>query len=272
MRLAILADIHGNLLALEAVLADLEGFAPDLTVDLGDCVSGPLWPRETLERLESLNWPTVRGNHDRAVALDAPATMGASDRFAYGQLTAAQRRRLGELPFRCDFASDIVGFHATPSHDDRYLLDRISDGRLARAAVPKIGERLGGTRAALILCGHSHRQELIQLEDGRTILNPGSVGCPAYDDPTGQPHVSESGSPHARYAIADLIDGRLSSVTFRALAYDHEAAARRAKANGRPDWADGAADGLHAVRGLISAAGRCSPSHPRRGRWRPARR
>ena len=71
MRIAVIADIHGNILALEAVLADLarRGGA-DRVVNLGDCVSGPLWPRETMERLEALGWPTVRGNHDRRVALD----------------------------------------------------------------------------------------------------------------------------------------------------------------------------------------------------------
>ena len=67
MRIAILADIHGNVLALEAVLADLKHRSVDQFVNLGDCVSGPLWPRETAELLRQLNWPTVRGNHDRWV-------------------------------------------------------------------------------------------------------------------------------------------------------------------------------------------------------------
>ncbi|WP_246691224.1 metallophosphoesterase [Mesorhizobium sp. WSM4306] len=59
MRIAVFADIHGNVLALDAVVADLErrGGA-DLTINLGDCVSGPLWPRETFERLEALDLPT----------------------------------------------------------------------------------------------------------------------------------------------------------------------------------------------------------------------
>ena len=80
MRIAVLADIHGNVLALDAVLDDLKrrGGA-DLTINLGDCVSGPLWPRETFERLEALDLPTVRGNHDRRVAVDpADETMWAS--------------------------------------------------------------------------------------------------------------------------------------------------------------------------------------------------
>ncbi|TIT30318.1 MAG: metallophosphoesterase family protein, partial [Mesorhizobium sp.] len=80
MRIAVLADIHGNLLALDAVLDDLKhrGGA-DITVNLGDCVSGPLWPRETMERLQALKLPTVRGNHDRRVAQDpADETMWPS--------------------------------------------------------------------------------------------------------------------------------------------------------------------------------------------------
>ena len=64
MRIAILADIHGNVLALEAILADLESRKVDEYVNLGDCVSGPLWPRETAELLIRLGRPTVRGNHD----------------------------------------------------------------------------------------------------------------------------------------------------------------------------------------------------------------
>ena len=65
MRLAILSDIHGNVVALEAVLADLDSRGADILLNLGDCATGPLWPRETMELLGSLALPTVRGNHDR---------------------------------------------------------------------------------------------------------------------------------------------------------------------------------------------------------------
>ena len=99
MRIAVIADIHGNILALEAVLADLarRGGA-DRVINLGDCVSGPLWPRETMERLEALGWPTVRGNHDRRVANDPLEEMGPSDKFAHDRLTPEQRDWLGTLP------------------------------------------------------------------------------------------------------------------------------------------------------------------------------
>ena len=59
-----------------------------------------------------------------------------------------------------------------------------------------------------IRCGHTHQQHLIQLPDGTLILNPGSVGCPSYDDPGNNPHVSESGSPHARYVVVAIEDAR----------------------------------------------------------------
>ena len=73
MGIAVLADTHGNRLALDAVLIDLErrGGA-ERTVNLGDCVSGPLWPAETMERLATLDALTVLGNHDREVATLTP--------------------------------------------------------------------------------------------------------------------------------------------------------------------------------------------------------
>lgn len=245
MRLGVIADIHGNLPALEAVLADLAEQKVDRIVDLGDRVSGPLWPRETLEKLVALGIPGVRGNHDRLAGSSSREGLGLSDAYAFDQLGTAQRASLASLPFRMVVSRGIEAFHATPAHDERYLLDDIAEGRLMRAKTDKIARRLGQTEARIILCGHSHRAELLQLPGGPLIINPGSVGCPAYDDPSGRPHVSEAGTPHARFAILDW-DGSAASptVTFRAIAYDWETAARRAEANGRSDWAHALRTGL----------------------------
>lgn len=91
MRLAVLADVHGNLGALEAVLADLARHAPDAVVNLGDCVSGPLAAAATADLLMDRGFVTVRGNHDRQL-FDRPASaMGPSDRAADAQLTARHR-------------------------------------------------------------------------------------------------------------------------------------------------------------------------------------
>jgi len=245
MRIAVVADIHGNILALEAVLNDLAARgSADLIVNLGDCVSGPLWPRETFERLEALGWPTVRGNHDR-VAADPVNEMGPSDRFAYERLTAAQREALVALPQKLEVAPGVTAFHARPDHDERYLTEAIENGRLVRASLAAIRKRLGSIDPdwRILLCGHSHRQDLVAMPGGPFIFNPGSVGCPAYADPTEPAHVSEQGSPHARYGIVDL-DGHLPRFEMMAVSYDHETAARRADEGSRPEWAHGLRTGF----------------------------
>lgn len=236
MRIAVIADIHGNFLALEAVLAHLATRSHDMIVNLGDCASGPLWPRETLARLAALDAPTVRGNHDRWVGTLDPARMGPSDRFAHGETSANDRAWLGGLPHSLPVAPGVLAFHATPGDDNTYLLDTIEGARVVRDRRDAIAERLGAVDAVLVLCGHSHRPDIVRLPGGPLILNPGSVGCPAYEDTT---YVSESGSPDARYAIVETRGDGSFAIELFAVPYDSEAAARRAEANGRPEWAHG---------------------------------
>jgi predicted phosphodiesterase len=238
MRIAVIADIHGNLLALESVLADIEHRAVDRVINLGDCVSGPLWPREVCNLLMGRNDLTIRGNHDRWVARSDPTRMGASDRYAYTQLNQDHRAWLGALPTPTETEHGVLACHGTPNDDNQYLAEEVFDSRLVRAHLATIRERLGDVRARAVLCGHSHQQHLIQLPDGPLVLNPGSVGCPSYDDPGADPHASEAGSPHARYAII-TIDERQISAEMLAVAYDWTAAAVRAEKNGRPEWAYG---------------------------------
>jgi predicted phosphodiesterase len=234
MRLGVIADVHGNLPALEAVLADLTRRGVAASVNLGDLVSGPLWPRESLDLLRRSGIPALRGNHDRWVAEGGE---GASDRFARQALDEEAIAWLAALPMRLSPASGVLAFHASPADDNAYLLEAVRDGRLAPAAHATVAARLGTVEAALVLCAHSHLPALRQLPDGRVLLNPGSVGCPAYADPDPPAHVSECGAPQARYAVVEIADGRFVAADFVALSYDHEAAATRAEANGRPDWA-----------------------------------
>jgi predicted phosphodiesterase len=244
MRLAVIADIHGNVLALRAVLADIARRGVDRIVNLGDCVSGPLWPRETLELLQQENIPSVRGNHDRWVAETPRAEMYPSDAYAFDQLSPDQRAALGGLPPRLDLEDGITAVHATPDDDNRYLLEDVAGGRLVLSPAAAIAERLGGLRPALLLCGHSHQPRIVHGPDGMLIVNPGSVGAPAYADPTPPaPHVSEAGSPHARYALLTRTVG-VWSVDMIAIAYDWDAAARRAAGNARPEWSRALATGF----------------------------
>jgi predicted phosphodiesterase len=242
MRLAILADIHGNALALDAVCADLAQRRIDQVVNLGDCVSGPLWPRETAERLMRLGWPTVRGNHDRWVT-DLPLDKQSSwDAFARRELDAYQLDWLGALPPRLDLGSGILAFHGRPDDDNAYLLEEVADGRLMRSSSETVATRISGVADAIVLCAHSHLQNALCLPDGRWVINPGSVGCPAYTDPTPPAHVSEAGGPQARYAVLQLAHDEVS-LELLAIPYDHREAARRAEANGQPAWAYALATG-----------------------------
>jgi predicted phosphodiesterase len=238
MRIAIIADIHGNLPALEAVLADIRRRDVERVINLGDCVSGPLWPREVCDLLMTCDDLIIRGNHDRWVSAPDPSCMGASDRYAHSQLNQDHRYWLGALPPSVDADHGVFACHGTPTNDNQYLIEEVSDRRLVRAHPAMIRERLGALQARVVLCGHSHQQHLIQLPDGPAVLNPGSVGCPSYDDPGENPHVSESGSPHARYSVLD-IDGTQISADLITIPYDWKAASEQAERNGRPEWAYG---------------------------------
>ncbi len=98
MRLAVIADVHGNDLALEAVLADIERLGIREIVNLGDTVSGILNAARTADILMARNIPTVRGNHDRWLVEKHPDSMGAWDRPAHAELQTHHLNWLAALP------------------------------------------------------------------------------------------------------------------------------------------------------------------------------
>lgn len=247
MRLAILSDIHGNLLALEAVLADVAKRGADLIVNCGDLCTSPLWPRETFERLEVLGLPTVRGNHDRWIATLPYADMSPALRYTHDALTPAQRTALGALPLTLAPAPGVFMCHGTPTDDYIYLLEDQIDGRLALSGPDAITARLGAVEAELILCGHSHNPQVVTAPGRRLVVNPGSVGCPIFADNPQAPR-NNARAPHARYALATRSGGRWA-VELHALAYDWDAAADRARTNGRLEWAESYVDGRVSVPG-----------------------
>jgi putative phosphoesterase len=238
MRIAVLADIHGNVRALRAVMDDLKQVASDTVVNLGDCVSGPLEAAETADVLISLAWTTIRGNHDRQL-LDRPVDqMGSSDKAAAAELKNHHSAWLSTLDATAEL-EDLLLCHGTPNSDLVYLNETVEpDGRVRLATQAEIVRRLDGASARIILCAHSHMARLVALDDGRLIVNPGSVGLPAYTDVEPVRHSMEMGAPHARYAV---LERRKASdpwqVSFRVVAYDWNGAAERAAAKGREDWA-----------------------------------
>lgn len=249
MRIAVLSDIHGNWPALQAVVAEVEAARVDLVLNLGDILSGPLWPVETAQWLMQQAWPTIAGNHERQL-LDARGPQGASDAFAARALGDAHKAWLAALPAALTLAEGEIRLcHGTPLSDHEPLLDTVtpdlgqhgSPG--VRAATPaEVRERLGDTGAAtLLLCGHSHQPRVLAL-GALLIVNPGSVGLPAYDHHQPHLHRVETGSPHARWALVEHgVQGW--RVEQRLTAYDWRAAAAKAEAEGRGDWADALATG-----------------------------
>jgi len=236
MRIAVIADIHGNLGALDAVLADIALRSVDLTVNLGDAVSGPLQPVATADRLMQLGLPTVSGNHERQLLTLPRDKMGASDAFAAAQLTSQHMAWLAGFPGTLALTEDVLLCHGTPTSDLDYLLETV-DAAGCRAATPdEAARRARGSAASLILCGHTHLPRALRLADGRTVLNPGSVGLQAYDAQWPYPHIIQTGSPHARYAIAEQTAGAWQ-IEFARVEYDWDTAAQIAKTNGRAEWA-----------------------------------
>lgn len=238
MRLAAISDIHGNLGALEAVLADIAARGADVTVNLGDSLSGPLQPPETADLLMSLNLPTIRGNHERQLLETEPAAMGKSDAHAHETLSASHKAWIASLPKTLSLSGEIFLCHGTPSSDLVYFLDSVDPSGSRPATPAEIESRAGDVKAEVILCGHTHVPRLARLADGRLIVNAGSVGLPAYDWDWPHPHVMQNGSPHARYVMVEKAPAGWRAGII-AVPYDWERAAGLAEKNGRPDWAIG---------------------------------
>jgi predicted phosphodiesterase len=246
MRIAVVSDIHGNLPALEAVHAEIERAGVDAVVNLGDIASGPLWPAETIDWLMARGWPTIAGNHERQVLAPDRSRMSASDAFAAERLDDRHRAWLSALPPLRRLNDEVWCCHGTPASDLHYLMETVTpnhqrgiDPGLRAATHGEIAERLGDWMQgpAVVLCGHTHVARIACAPGGPLVVNPGSVGLPGFDDGHPWPHVVQAGSPHARWALLSRGDAGWQA-SLQATAYDWDAAADQAEANGRGDWAD----------------------------------
>jgi len=236
-RLAVLSDIHGNWLALEAVLMDLAARGIDQIVNLGDCLYGPFDPRPVADRLIGLDWPTIAGNEDRCLVEASGSEFTATARTTHERLTPSHLDWIATLPAALKIQPGILAVHGTPGSDRQYLLHRPDGaGGMREATDEEVSAGLDGTDARLVLCGHDHLPRVARLGDGRVVVNPGSVGCPAYADDHPVPHAVENGSPHARYALITMAGNEIC-VEPILIAYDWEEAAAEAESNGFPEWA-----------------------------------
>jgi diadenosine tetraphosphatase ApaH/serine/threonine PP2A family protein phosphatase len=217
MRVAVVSDIHGNLHALEAVLAALEQEAPDEIWCLGDLVGYGARPNECCAAIEERASVCLAGNHDLAVRgtldlMEFSGDAGTAARWSRDVLTAESLAFLESLESQATRA-DVALFHASARDP---VWEYVLSDRVAIAS-------LEATEEPIVLVGHSHVALHVQLAgdgftgalspagtevelaDARTLLNPGSVGQP------------RDGDPRAAYLLLDL-DARTAS--FRRVEYD----------------------------------------------------
>lgn len=233
--IALVSDIHGNLAALEAVAADIASRGITRVLNLGDSLSGPLLPLETARFLMATGWLSIAGNHERQLLELQPGAGGASDTYAAAQLDAAAFDWIRGLPATAR-VDDVFLCHGTPTSDCRPLLETLAHGRLHLASAIDIDARLGGERAAVVSCGHTHLPRMARSAAGKLLVNPGSVGLQAYTDDQPSHYVVENGAPDARYAI--LHAGPTGwSVEHVAVPYDHASMVVLAQARGFDEWA-----------------------------------
>ncbi len=235
-QIAVIADIHGNVWALDAVLKDIErrNIAP--IVNLGDSLWGSLDPVGTADRLMKPNISSISGNQDRDILAPSEVVRQSADYpFVTQQLNESHFDWLKSQP-QTLVVEGLFCCHGTPSSDETYLLEKVTPHGVFLNDSSSILSHLQGVTESVIVCGHSHQARTVWLPSGQLVVNPGSVGIPAYDHDAPYPHVMEAGSPHARYVILSR-DANGWTVEHIALPYDWDYAASIARQNGREDRA-----------------------------------
>ena len=211
MRIAILADIHGNLPALEAVAEDLRRRGPDRVYVAGDLINRCPWSNEVLDFVDAAGWPALMGNHELVIQKlgtpDSPEKFQDRERFAdlwwtHDRLTAAHLDELAGLPYVIWIVEAglpaIYMTHGVPGNPFVGFSPGMSDATMM--------QYMADIDAPVVIGAHTHRPLDRQLP-GQRVLNPGSVGMPY------------NGDPRAQYLVLDGAD-RQWSATFCQVAYD----------------------------------------------------
>ena len=218
MRTALVSDVHGNAVALEALLADLERRPVDQVVTLGDIAQGGPEPALVVDRLAELGWPVVLGNAD-AFLLDPEAGAERPDE-AQLERRAWSVERLGPARLEAirSYAATVeaplgagltlLAFHGSPRSYDDFLFPETPD-RVFRTL-------LGESRASVLAGGHIHLQFVRRVGDA-LFVNPGSVGL-SYDHQ--QAEEGLRADPWAAYAVVETGGEGELEVAFRRVPVD----------------------------------------------------
>lgn len=240
MRIAIISDIHGNLIALNAVLDDIAREPVDQIICLGDVASFGPQPAEVVARLRATGCPVVMGNADAELLTpQSPAAdetlrrLQEIDVWSAAQLSPVDRAYISAfqptISAALDTGASLLCYHGSPQSFNDPIRATTSDDDLARY--------FDGFSAQIFAGGHTHIQLLRRYRDA-VVLNPGSVGL-AYDR-VPSPNVSDAtvrNPPWAEYAILTVADHRFG-VDLRRVPFDVSALLRAARASGMPhvEW------------------------------------
>jgi putative phosphoesterase len=233
VRIGLIADIHGNLFALDAVLAELERERLDEVVCLGDVAVGPQ-PGATLSRLREVGCPVVMGNWDAYFLSGFPSQSEELARMLVEmgewwarQLSPTERAYIESFERTLERRAEgtrLVAFHGSPRSFEDFIFATTPDDELE--------QMLDGCHAPLLAGGHTHFA-MIRRHQGALLVNPGSVGLPFADRRTHPMRIS----PWTEYAIVEIEDGKLS-VDLRRTSFDVAALLDLIRESGMPhaEW------------------------------------
>lgn len=227
MKIAIFADVHSNLLGLQAVLADIRQRDVDATYCVGDLVGYGPRPNEVIDLLRQENIPTIMGNYDDAIGNmrficgcdyknEQARQLGESSILWTKEHTSEENKVwLKKLPERLAFTAGGLKFllvHGSPRQLNEYLFENTPEETLKQF--------LTENHCEVLVCGHTHLPYHKQVEGGH-VINVGSAGKPKH------------GNANVGYALVDVTEGSLR-VEFIQVTYDFEQTAREIEAVGLP--------------------------------------
>ena len=235
MKIAVISDIHSNVFALKAILEHIDNENVDRIINLGDTLLGMIDPIGTANLLMSRSDIVhVMGNGDELLLQEDVDSISYT--FTKPLLDKKIIRWLSN--FNDSYEIDnMIFIHGSPWSKYDYLLSTVSEEGIKDKTLLQLDNELGSLNANYIFCGHDHKCRTLITPKGKTIINPGSVGLPAYSDNLPFHHKIESGTNFAKYSVVMIDENKITKVSHNEVLYDWDTASKIAKLNGSLDYA-----------------------------------